>query len=113
MFKRIRWFTTGAVTGVGAGVVAVRKVKRTVDALRPDHVVSRAVSTAKSTTSEARDRLSDGRAEARRVEAELRARWMPGHAAPEPNVIDVPSQVVTPRSRSVGRTAEQAPRRRA
>jgi hypothetical protein len=75
MFKRARWMATGAIGGAVATVATTRKVKRQVEALAPTHVAKRAVRGVSKTADNVAGRARDGRAEARRVEAQLRDRW--------------------------------------
>ncbi len=89
-FKRVRWFTAGAVAGVGGAVVAGVRVRRTVHQLSPEHVARNTVKAAKNRVADVADAVRTGRSAMRTKEAQLRA-MAEGHPSgtDRPNVIDI------------------------
>jgi hypothetical protein len=92
MFKRLRWFTVGAVAGIGGTVAAGVRVRRTVQQLSPDHVARNTVNAAKDRAADVADAWRSGRSAMRAKEAQLRA-LAEGHPSgtERPNVIDISS----------------------
>lgn len=74
MFKRVVWFSVGAAAGASAAVWAEQQVRRKLDELGPEHVVSLAGRSARRVGQSILDAVADGRAVAADREDELRAR---------------------------------------
>jgi hypothetical protein len=90
MFKRLRWFTAGALAGVGGMVMAEIRVRRAVQQLSPDNVARNTVKAAKGRVSDVVDAWRTGHSAMRAKEAQLRA-IAEGHPSgtERPNVIDI------------------------
>lgn len=74
MFKRIVWFGIGAAAGASGAVWAEQQVRRRLDALGPDHVVSAAGRSARRVGRTVADAVAEGRAAMREREDELTSR---------------------------------------
>ncbi|MFZ4517724.1 MAG: hypothetical protein ACOYOP_05025 [Microthrixaceae bacterium] len=74
MFKRLVWFGIGAAAGASGAVWAEQQVRRRLDALGPDHVVSAAGRSAKRVGRTVADAVAEGRAAMREREDELTLR---------------------------------------
>lgn len=74
MIKRLVWFVSGAVAGVGGVVFAGKKVRRTVTELTPVKVVNRAAKSTKSRFDSIADAWSAGKDAMHDKEHELKAR---------------------------------------
>ncbi len=74
MFKRIVWFGIGAAAGATGAVWAEQQVRRRLDALGPDHVVSAAGRGARRVGRTVADAVAEGRAVMREREDELTSR---------------------------------------
>jgi hypothetical protein len=89
MFKRIIWWTTGAVMGAAGSAFAQRKVKRqvkaTVERYAPPAIADRArqrvTDTAYGLVDDVRDAFDEGKAAASERQAELRDRLGVGAAS--------------------------------
>lgn len=74
MIKRLVWFVSGIVAGVGGVLFAGRRVKRTIGSLGPVKIAHRAAGATKGRLSSVGDAFRDGRQAMREREAELKAR---------------------------------------
>jgi len=74
MIKRIIWFISGAVAGVGGVLFAGKKVRRTVTGLGPVKVINRAAQSTRSRFSSISDAFSVGKEAMHDKENELKAR---------------------------------------
>ena len=90
MFKRLTWFTVGALAGVGSTVAAGVRVRRTVAQMAPDHLARTTVTVAKDRAADVADAWRTGRSAMKAKEAQLRA-LAEGHPSgtDSPNVIDI------------------------
>jgi hypothetical protein len=90
MFKRLRWFTAGAVAGIGGTVIAGVRVRRTVQQLSPENVARSTVRAAKDRVADVADAWRTGHSAMKTKEAQLRA-VAEGHPSgtERPNVIDI------------------------
>lgn len=73
MFKRVTWFTVGAVAGVAATAWAEIRVRRTAARYTPGQVASRAIDGARERTADIADAWHEGRLAMRERERQLRA----------------------------------------
>lgn len=97
MFKRVIWMGVGAAAGSAATVWGQRKVKHQVEQIQQMATPAHVMDVAKTKATDIKDRVvtavSEGIAETREIEAELRAN-LPGAAAvPKPLVDVVPDNV--------------------
>jgi hypothetical protein len=74
MIKRLFWFVSGIVAGIGGVLFAGRRVKRTIGAMGPVKVASRAAEATRSRLGNVQAAFREGREAMRDREAELRAR---------------------------------------
>lgn len=74
MIKRLVWFVSGIVAGVGGVLFAGRRVKRTIGAMGPVKVAGRAAEATRSRLGNVQAAFREGRDAMRDREAELRAR---------------------------------------
>ncbi len=74
MFKRVVWFGLGAAAGASGVVWAEQQVRRRLEELGPDHVVSLAGRSARRVGRSLLAAVAEGRAVAADTEDELRAR---------------------------------------
>jgi microcompartment protein CcmL/EutN len=74
MIKRIVWFVSGAVAGIGGALFAGKKVRRTVTSLVPVKVINRAATSTRSRFSSLSDAWSTGKEAMHDKENELKAR---------------------------------------
>lgn len=84
MFKRVFWMGVGAAAGSAATVWGQRKVKRQVEQIQQMATPAHVIDVAKTKATTIKDRVvtavSEGIAETRQAEAELRSQ-LPGSAA--------------------------------
>lgn len=74
MIKRLTWFVTGAVAGVGSVLIVGRRIKRRVSELAPVRVAERALDKTKESVSRLKRAATDGRDAMREREEELKSR---------------------------------------
>lgn len=74
MIRRLVWFVSGVVAGVGSVLFAGRRVKRTVTSLTPVKVANRAAEVTRERARSLGDAWREGREAMRARETELRAR---------------------------------------
>lgn len=74
MIRRLVWFVSGIVAGVGGVLFAGRRVKRTIGSLGPVKVAGRAADATRARFANVRSAFREGRDAMREREAELRAR---------------------------------------
>jgi hypothetical protein len=74
VFKRVVWFSIGAAAGASGVVWAEQQIRRKLDDLGPDHVVTLAGRSARRVGRSVLDAVAEGRAVAADTEDELRAR---------------------------------------
>lgn len=74
--KRLTWFVTGLVAGVGSVLLVGRRLKRRVADLAPVRVAERALDRSRVSVERLRDAILDGRSAATRRENELRHRLL-------------------------------------
>ena len=74
MIKRLVWFVSGIVAGVGGVLFAGRRVKRTIGAMGPVKVAGRAAEATRSRLGDLQAAFREGRDAMRARETELRAR---------------------------------------
>jgi hypothetical protein len=74
VFKRVVWFGLGAAAGASGVVWAEQQVRRRIEELGPDHVVTLAGRSARRVGRSLLDAVAEGREVAADTEDELRAR---------------------------------------
>jgi hypothetical protein len=74
MIKRLFWFVSGIVAGVGGVLFAGRRVKRTIGSMGPVKVAGRAAEATRSRLGNVQAAFREGRDAMRDRETELRAR---------------------------------------
>ena len=74
MIKRIVWFVSGAVAGIGGVLFAGKKVRRRVTGLTPVRIVNRATASTRGKWSNISEAWRDGKEAMHDKESELRAR---------------------------------------
>jgi hypothetical protein len=86
MAKRVTWFVLGTAAGVSGTVAAGRKVRKTVEQMAPTRVAKRGADAVRAKAAEVRDAVSEGVAQMRYTEAELKSR-ITGEPMPD-DVVD-------------------------
>ena len=74
MIKRVMWFISGAIAGIGGALFAGKKVRRTLTGLGPVKVINRATNSTRSRFSSLSDAWSTGKEAMHDKENELKAR---------------------------------------
>lgn len=74
MIKRLMWFVSGVMAGIGAALVAGRRVRRRVGSFTPVKVAGRAAEAARSRLGRVADAFREGRDAMHEHEDELKAR---------------------------------------
>ena len=74
MIKRVVWFISGAIAGIGGALFAGKKVRRTVTGLGPVKVINRAANSTRSRFTSLTDAWTTGKEAMHDKENELKAR---------------------------------------
>jgi hypothetical protein len=77
MFKRVRWFTVGAVAGAAGTVAAARKVRSTVERRVPPTVRDGVTRAGRAAATRVGEAVDAGRRSAAARDSELRQRYEP------------------------------------